>query len=182
MQRHKQVRGVANKVLVMSVISLTAVCLAPPALAQQGYQPPTKKNMNRTWGAPTQQIRKEQPVEFRATNLDRDVALPNLPGYTGKQVFVSGLLYPNAKDGPGYYVVYNTEHTQAQVKEWWANALKMDPWKISYTDFQTIKAHGKDGSKCTITAGPIVSTTAAKNKGMNGSYSIYFHVAQKPQR
>lgn len=160
--------------LTLSIVALAAVCLvqtAPDADAQQGRPP-----VARPWGQP---VRKEQPPEYRATSLDRDVQLPNLPGYTGKQVFISGLLYPNAKDGPGYYVMYNTEHTQDQVKQWWTNALKMDPWKITFTDDRVIKAHAKDGSKCTITAGPIITTTPEKSKGMHGSYMVYFHVKQK---
>jgi hypothetical protein len=164
--------------LVMSLLSLAAICFVPNAVAQQNQQPATKRPTSRPWGsAPI--IRTEQPPEYRATNLDRDVSLPNLPGYTGKQVFVSGLLYPNAKEGPGYYVMYNTEHTQDQVKQWWTNALKMDPWKVTYSDDRTIKAHAKDGSKCTITAGPIITTSADKSKGMHGSYMVYFHVSQK---
>jgi len=164
--------------VMVSLISLTAVNVFATANAQNGYQPPTKRPINRAWGSQPV-VRTEQPLEFRATNLDREVSLPNLPGYTGKQQFISGLMYPNAKDGPGYYINYNTEHTQQQVRQWWTNALKIDPWKITFSDDTTIKAHDKNGSKCTITTGPVMTAATDKSKGMHGSYMLYFHISQK---
>lgn len=158
--------------------AFSAAC-AQGGQQQQQQQPATRQPVNRAWGTQSRPVRAEQPAEYKANVLDRDVALPNLPAYTGKQVFMNGLTYPNAKQGPGYFVVYNTEHDSSQVKEWWHNALKMDPWKVTYTDASTIKADTKDGSSCTITTGPLIASPSDKAKGMKGSYSVYYHLVQK---
>jgi len=176
---YKHVGGTGFSIAIFASL-LALVSSGARAQVQQSNQPQkVSKYVSKQWGQSVANARKEQPLEYRAANMDREVALPNLPGYTGKQVFVNGLSYPNAKLGPGYYMMFNTEHTKDQVKDWWTNALKMDPWKISYTDKNTIKAHAKDGSKCSIIAGQVIGTEAAKVKGMHGSYSVYFHVKEK---
>lgn len=169
------IRSVKAFGLLMAVLVTGIDC--SPSLAQ-GYNKPVQRRPP-TRGQGMQAVRTVQPPEFVGVSLDRDVALPMLPGYTGKQIFVTGMEYPNATGGPGYMMVYNTEHTEAQVREWWTNALNNDPWKIDFKSSRTIKAHQKDGSKCTITAGNKQTTAAEKMKGMNGSYIVYYHPMTK---
>lgn len=128
---------------------------------------------------PTGQSPVEQDTVYKSQPLTQEVALPNLPSYTGKKVFISGLQYPNAKDGPGYYLVYNTEHPESDVKEWWKAAFKGDPtWKLTSTD-ESIRATSRDGSQCHVVVANLLPSSPEKMKGMRGSYSIYFHVVQK---
>ncbi|MBX9667513.1 MAG: hypothetical protein K2X93_07840 [Candidatus Obscuribacterales bacterium] len=139
-----------------------------PRRPGQGWQPPL-----------TSAVRKEAPAEFSSQNLDQEIALPNIPSYTGKQVFMNGVTYPNAKTGPGYYLTYNTEHTPQQVKDWWSNALKVDPWKITSTEGSVLQSVGRDGAHCIITTGPMIRVPKEKTKGMRGSYTIFYQQPQK---
>lgn len=168
-------RSVKTAGLLVALLLTGLDCL--PSLAQGYNKPQQRRPSLRGEGMKT--VRTVQPPEFQGVSLDRDVALPMLPGYTGKQIFVTGMQYPNATGGPGYMMVYNTEHTEAQVREWWTNALSNDPWKIDFKSSRTIKAHQKDGSKCTVTAGTKQVAAAERMKGMNGSYTIYYHPMTK---
>lgn len=128
----------------------------------------------RQWGQ-TITPRAVAPEEYKAINLEREVALPSLPAYPGKQVFVHGLQYPSAVGGTGYMIVYNTEHPRKEVKDWWTTALKGEPWKVEHASGDTIKAKTKEGYKCTITAtNPLPTPDKAKMKGMRGGYTVYF--------
>ncbi len=166
---------------LLMILSLSGLCLdCAPSLAQ-GYNRPVSAAVRRPpVRLPGQKAaRTVQPAEFQGVSLDRDVALPSLPGYTGKQIFLTGMQYPNANGGPGYMVIYNTEHTETQVRDWWRNALGTDPWKIDFKDARSIKAHQKDGSKCVITAGARQVGPPERMKGMNGSYTVYYHPKTK---
>ena len=176
MKRFRIATQIAMTLVVGSLgfFSTMADAQAPKTPTQQYRRQP----MARNYGAP---VRREQPSEYKANVLDRDVVLPNLPGYTGKQVFVSGLIYPNARNSPGYMVTYNTEHTKDQVKQWWMNALNMPPWKVTFTDASSIQAVSKDGAKVTVSPGISVTTTAEKRKGMHGSYIVHYHDNGKPR-
>lgn len=113
-----------------------------------------------------------QLAEFQATNMDRPVSLPDIPEFTGKQEFCTGLVYNNAKGGPGYYMTFNTENPPEDVRTWWMNALRMHQWKVEFTDAIHIKAHAKKGGKCSIQVqGPM----GAKSPRMRSSYTIFYH-------
>lgn len=113
-----------------------------------------------------------QPSEYAATNMDRPVALPDIPQFTGKQEFSTGLIYNNAKGGPGYYMTYNTENPQEEVRSWWMNALRMHQWKVEFSDEAHIKAHTKKGGKCSI---QVAAPMGAKSPKMRASYTIFYH-------
>lgn len=164
---------------LLTILSLAGFC---PSMAQvkQTTTPQSAQRRGpvaRPWGQ--NPARTTQPSEFQGVSLDREMQLPNLPGYTGKQIFVTGVQYPNATGGPGYFMIFNTEHTESQVREWWTNALKNEPWKIEFRDARSLKARAKDGSKCAITAGGRQVAAPEKMKGMNGSYTIYYHPITK---
>lgn len=125
---------------------------------------------------------KVRESEFNPQNLARPISLPGLPAYTGTQYYVNGLVYPNAKGGVGYMMVYNCENTKEQIKEWWTNALKMHKWSVNYTDARTVKAKDKDGSICTVTIEDPVTTSKDKSKNVRAAYHIYFQQIVKEQR
>jgi hypothetical protein len=156
-------RSIIAVVLVLTMSSWTA------ANAQWGFKQ-NQGNNNQN---------KNNDPKFQANHLDRPIALPGLPQYTGKQYFIMGLAYPNAKDGPGYIQTFNVEHTQDQVKQWWSNALRMSNWKITQSDGELIRAQDKDGSVCSITMSDVANTTKEKSKNCHSSYSIYFHQVKK---
>jgi hypothetical protein len=127
--------------------------------------------------------RKTAPKEFAGVSIDRDVALPNVPGYTGKQAFMTGMQYPHNIGGPGYFVIYNTEHTQAQVREWWGNALANDPWVITSKDTRSLTAKARDGSTVSVGVSERqYSPDTNKVRGMNASYTIYYSPPPPKQR
>lgn len=177
MKRLRIAAQIGMTLVVGSLGFITAIANAQAPAKTSPVQQYRRQPLARNYGG---QVRREQPNEYKAANLDRDVVLPNLPGYTGKQIFVSGLTYPNARNAPGYMITYNTEHTKDQVKQWWANALNMPPWKVTFTDSSSIQATSKDGQKVTISPSTIVTTTPEKSKGMHGSYIVYYHDNGKP--
>lgn len=167
----KLVKFQALFLVMASAVSIQSVAgQTNPQYHQQRRQQPIQPV--RPWGGPAG--RKEAPAEYAAVKLDREVALPNVPTYTGKQVFLSGLQYPNSPQGAGYMLLYNTEHTTSQVKEWWANALNNSPWKIELTSDDSVQAVSKDGSSCIVTVATRASSTPERMKGMRASYTIYF--------
>ncbi len=176
---HKFLNGktVATFAATLALSAALGLSFAPMSSAQnRQVQPQT--NRGQQPAAPANR-RTQQPAEYQASDLDREIQLPNVPSYTGKQKYVSGLIYPNAKQGPGYYMIYNTEHTESQVKEWWQNALSMDPWKVNFTDATTVKARAKDGSTCNIVVMGVQGVNKDTAKGMRGSYSLFCHIVQK---
>lgn len=138
---------------------------------------------NAQWGFKQNQgnnrSQKQQDPQFQANHLDRPISLSGLPQYTGKQFFIMGLAYPNAKGGPGYIQTFNVEHTQSQVKQWWTNALRMSNWKITQSDDTLIRATHKNGSTCSITMAGVANTTKEKSKNCHSSYSIYYHQVKR---
>lgn len=122
---------------------------------------------------------KVREAEFNPNVLARPINLPNLPGYTGTQYYINGLVYPNAKDGPGYMMVFNCENTKVQVKDWWQNALKMHKWDVTFSDSNIIKARDKDGSTCIVTMQGPITTSKDKSKNVRAAYQIYYHQVVK---
>ncbi|MBI1268799.1 hypothetical protein GC174_00045 [bacterium] len=153
----------------IAVVGLAFLMTSAPAWAQYGQQ---QFGGTQRYNGKNQ---KKQDSEHQASNLDRPVSLPNLPDYTGKQYFVTGLSYPNAKDGPGYIQTFNVENTEDQVKSWWKSALSSGNWKITFTDQHSMRGKLKDGSTCTITVEPPANTTKDKMKGCRASYTVYYH-------
>lgn len=153
---------------------LTILFSSTPASAQYGQQKQfggTKKYDGKN--------KKKQESEFQYTNMDRPVSLPSLPQFSGKQHFISGLSYPNSKNGPGWIQTFNVENPESDVKSWWTNALRMHQWKITFTDQKTVRGKLKDGSVCTVTVDPPVNTTKDKMKNCRASYAVYYHQVKK---
>jgi len=156
--------------LVLSQLFLAAestICIEP-ASAQYGQQ---------KVGTSTYDPRrtKEQEAEFKANQLDRPIALPGLPDFTGKQHFVSGLVYPNAKQGPGYFLSFNTENTEQQVKDWWRAALQGGQWSLIFQDTRCVRGRMKDGTTCTVQVEAPLNSTKEKMKNCRSSYAIHYH-------
>lgn len=117
---------------------------------------------------------KVQESEFNPNTLARPVELPNLPSYTGVQYYINGLVYPNAKGGVGYMMVFNCENTKVQIKDWWQSALKAHKWDVTFSDSNIIKARDKDGSTCIVTMQGPITTTKEKSKNVRAAYQIYY--------
>lgn len=113
-----------------------------------------------------------QPAEFQAQNMQQPVSLPDLPQFTGKQEFSTGLIYNNAKGGPGYYMTFNTENPKEEIRSWWLNALRMHQWKVEFSDEAHIKAHTKKGGKVSV---QVAAPMGAKSPKMRASYTIFYH-------
>lgn len=158
-----------------TALGLVLLLSCLPAQAQYGQQPQyggTQRYNGRN--------QKKQDPEHQANTLDRPISLPSLPDYTGKQFFITGLSYPNAKDGPGYIQTFNVEGiTEDQLKTWWTSTLRSNYWKITFTDQKSVRGRLKDGSTCTITIEPAANTTKEKSKGCRASYTIYYHQVKK---
>lgn len=123
--------------------------------------------------------KKEQESQFQRTKLDRPVSLPDVPQYTGKQIFVSGLAYPNNKSGPGWMMVFNTEHTQDQVISWWKNALRMGSWKIQNSGQKNVRAKSREGHMVSVSVEAVRPSTKKKMKKCRACYTIFYHQIKK---
>lgn len=144
-----------------------------PAPVNQRYKGPSGRDLKLPDGTRRAPRTGPQASEFAATNMDRPVSLPDLPQFTGKQEFSTGLVYDNAKGGPGYYMTFNTENPQEEVRSWWLNALRMHQWKVEFSDEAHIKAHAQKGQgKCSI---QVAAPMGAKSPKMKASYTIFYH-------
>lgn len=84
-------------------------------------------------------------MEYKAEKLTAPVPLPNVPMYTGKSVFISGLRYPNDRSGQRYGMTYGVNEDPSAVKDWYRQSLKMYNWTVldtsNSTDSDVIGAH-----------------------------------------
>jgi len=165
--------------ILLSVICVCELNAAMQAIAQTPTTPKVSPMVARPYSSSNpNRDGKVQESEFNPNALPRPINLPNLPSYTGAQQYINGLVYPNAKDGPGYMMVFNCENTKVQIKDWWQNALKIHKWDVTFSDSNTIKARDKDGSICIVTMqGPI--TTKDRSKNTRAAYQIYYHQVVK---
>ncbi|MBX9691152.1 MAG: hypothetical protein K2Z81_02140 [Cyanobacteria bacterium] len=147
-----------------------------PAVYAQVKQQVTPQQVNRVPTRPSANARRgPQLKEFQSQNLDKPVALPNVPDYSGEQAYMSGMIYPNNSNGPGYFMVFNTRHKQDQVKDWWLNALRMHKWNIGFTNATTVTADSKEGSVSIQVAAKVDrANEPKKTNNMNGSYTIFY--------
>lgn len=177
-----QMRGRKMRILILLSI-LCGLSSQYASLAQTPNTPKISPMVARPYSTSNpNRDGKVREAEFNPNDLPRPINLPNLPGYTGTQYYINGLVYPNAKDGPGYMMVFNCENTKVQIKDWWQNALKMHKWNVSYSDSNTIKARDQDGSTCIITMQGPITTTKDKSKNVRAAYQIYYHQVVKEKR
>lgn len=129
-------------IAIAAVIGITQL-IAPDANAQFGGN---KRNPNRPASA---------DQEYKYEKLTAPVQFPNVPPYTGRTKFVSGLKYPNDKGGPRIGMTFLVQEDQAQVLDWYRQSLKIYQWKVIEMPAQPnlITAASRDGT-LSVRVGP----------------------------
>jgi hypothetical protein len=85
--------------------------------------------------------------------LSSPMELPEVPKYTGRATFVSGLQYPDNPHGPVVLLVYRVHEDAAEVLQWYSDALKSYLWQVQDLKPETRQVLASKGrTECTILA------------------------------
>jgi hypothetical protein len=87
-------------------------------------------------------------AKMEADALTGKVDLPNLPEFTGKAVFIGGLVH-QANKGQHYVEHFKAKEDAKLVLDWYLNTLNMYKWQIMYNDSQSITAKSPT-AQCSI--------------------------------
>ena len=71
------------------------------------------------------------PDEFKTEKLSGVVDLPEVPQYTGKTVFISGLKYPRDRSGARIVLTLGVQELETDILEWYKSALKSYRWVLA---------------------------------------------------
>jgi len=71
------------------------------------------------------------PDEFKTEKLSHAVELPEVPQYTGKTVFISGLRYPRDRSGARIVMTLGVQELDSDILEWYKSALKSYRWVLA---------------------------------------------------
>ncbi len=149
--------------------------VATSGLAQVPQQSPTQQQAYIQQKPRANPRRGAQLKQFQGQTMNSAVALPNVPDYSGEQVFMTGMAYPHNQGSPGYFMVFNTRHKPDQVKEWWVNALRMHKWEIGFANDTSVKASDPKNGTVSVQVASVVDVEDQKKvKNMNGSYTIFY--------
>lgn len=99
------------------LVLASVVALAQPAGAG------TQTNPNSTYCRPGSD-------EYKPERLTQIVDLPNVPRYTGRAVFLSGLRYPRDTSGERIGMSLAVMESEPEILDWYKQALKMYSWRI----------------------------------------------------
>lgn len=140
-------RELVTQGLVISLFAQSALInYCQPSLAQQqlqqqkGFQLP---NMNKYRQTP--QTRDAE--EYRSDRLTAPIELTDIPQYTGRAVFVTGLKYPRDRSGMRVGMTFGVQEGESEVLEWYKSALKTYKWSLlseSVVDKSISAAKGKN--------------------------------------
>jgi len=87
----------------------------------------------------------------RFVTLSSPMELPDVPKYTGRATFVSGLQYPDNPHGPVVLLTYRVHEDVAEVLQWYADSLKAYLWKVQEFKPETSQVLASKGhTACTI--------------------------------
>lgn len=119
------------------------------------------------------QLKPRRPIanQFAAVHFNKELSLPELPSYPGKNAqFVHGISFPGALNGGSYILHYNALETPQAITQWYGTAFQMYKWKIDKVTNHSISAVSASGHYCLIT---VQGAYAGKGRC---SFSIYYHV------
>ncbi|HEY9733204.1 MAG TPA: hypothetical protein V6C89_14900 [Drouetiella sp.] len=105
-----------------------------------------------------------QPRVFRPVTADREYAcetltqpvdIPNVPTFTGRTKFITGLRYPNDRSGYRIGLTFAAVEEESQIVEWYRTALTGYGWKLLdiAPDGKTLTAV-RDGATFTVRISP----------------------------
>jgi len=89
----------------------------------------------------------------RCVVLSSPMELPEVPKYTGRATFVSGLQYPDNPHGPVVLLTYRVHEEAAEVLQWYSDSLKAYSWRVQDPKPETHQVLASKGrTECTILA------------------------------
>ena len=87
--------------------------------------------------------------------LSSPMDLPDVPKYTGRATFVSGLKYPDNPHGPVVLLTYRMHEEGQEVLQWYSDSLKAYSWRVQDLKPETRQVLASKGrTECTILASP----------------------------
>lgn len=134
------------------LVSVSISLIVTPALAADKQSPSPASQPNKTSAQKLQgqtEDEREYAAEYQFRVLKEPVSLPNLPAYTGQAKFLSGLSYPNVKDGATIGLRFAVREDPSAVLGWYKEAFRGYQW--AYVPSDTGLTASKDGNSCTIT-------------------------------
>ncbi len=93
--------------------------------------------------------------EYACENLSQPVDIPNVPTFTGRTKFLTGLRYPNDRSGYRIGLTFAAVEDENQIIEWYRTALTGYGWKLldMTPDGKTLTAV-REGSTFTVRISP----------------------------
>jgi len=137
-------------------LSLPQNCLAQQsdAGAGQSSKPMSvQEALKKQWPKPAAKPAPYVDTFGKPEMLTADKAVfDDIPPYTGKAKFQTGGLYaPGGSNGALKIVTYTVTEPKSQVKDWYANALRMYGWNVTFQSDTAINAtNGKSGNTVTM--------------------------------
>ena len=105
--------------------------------------------------------------------LSSPIELPDVPQYTGRLTFVSGLRYPDDPHGSTVLLTYRMHEEMAEVLQWYAESLKSYAWKVQDLKPDTHQVLALKGrTACTILA------SACRAPGFRTEITITYKVGR----
>jgi hypothetical protein len=163
---------------VSSFVLPLGFCLAPTHAQPSMYTggggaAKLVKDMPPAPRVPSRASAKANELFSKMTVLPADkVTFDDIPKYPGKEKYTSGARYEH-NDGKGSnmaLVTYVTTEPKDQVKDWYAQALRMYGWDITFQSPTVINAHNnKSGNSCNMQFYDCVAP------GSRSSYQIDYH-------
>lgn len=141
----------------MTIITARTLCIA--AFATVALAATASRSIADTNSNAKVQPRVYRPVtadrEYACENLSQPVDIPNVPTFTGRTKFLTGLRYPNDRSGYRIGLTFAATEDEGQVMEWYRTALTSYGWKLldMAPDGKTLTAV-REGSTFTVRISP----------------------------
>lgn len=122
--------NLTNRAVLSVIASALCACTSAGSALAQGQtqgQPQNPFKNRPVLGRSSSHL----PDEFKTEKLSGVVELPEVPQYTGKTVFISGLRYPRDRSGARIILTLGVQELESDILEWYKSALKSYRWVLA---------------------------------------------------
>jgi len=141
--------------LGIAIIVSSTIVLAVPVRAQSPQNRDQLQNLFKQKAASLGRSSQYLPDEFKTEKLTGIVDLPEVPQYTGKAVFISGMRYPKDRSGARIVMTLGVQEFESDVLEWYKSALKSYRWILApSTSTDKLISAAKNNNSFTIQISP----------------------------
>lgn len=122
----------------------------------KAYAEPSRIQINKA----QQQTRRPAVIndEFKTERLTEQVDFPDVPRYTGKVTFLSGLRYPHDRNGQRVGMTLGVNEPADEVIQWYKDTLKSYRWNVLRDSPESrVVSATKDGNTFSVRIAPTYS-------------------------